>query len=260
MSTVIISAESYCHREEIAKAVADRLGYACVGPEVLAEASRRYDVPEEKLLETLESTSSFRDSFSSARTRNLAYLQAAFLGVLVKDDVVYHGWEGHLLIDGVSHILKVRLMADLEARARSKAEAEEIPVKKAREGLRKESEFVHHYARHVFGVDTADASLFELALDVTKTGQDRCVDVIADLVRDVRFQPITYSRNTLRDKELASRIRAALITEYPDVRVHARDGNVSIDAGALKKKKPDLLMALKQEMEGIEGVSYVEIG
>ena len=55
MSVVIISSESYCGREEIAGKVAQRLGYKClIGHEVLSEASSRYDVPEAKLKEAME--------------------------------------------------------------------------------------------------------------------------------------------------------------------------------------------------------------
>ena len=40
--------------QELAEAVAQALGYRCVGREVLVEASRRYGIPEAKLNEIVE--------------------------------------------------------------------------------------------------------------------------------------------------------------------------------------------------------------
>jgi len=261
MSVVIISSESYCGREEIAGKVARHLGYKClIGREVLSEASRRYEVPEAKLKEAMETLSSFRDSFSTARTRRLAYIQATFLNMLGQDKVVYHGWEGHLFVEGVSHILKVRLMADLEERARRKAEEENIPEKKARELLRKESEFTQNYSRLVFGLEETNAAAFDLEIDISRIGLDRSVSIIADTAGDVRFQPVTYSIKCLNDRELASRVRAALVGSYPDIRVQVRDGSVSLDSNAFEKKKDDQIRAVKEEIEGMEGVDHVVIG
>ena len=36
----------------------------------------------------------------------------------VKDNVVYHGLAGQFLVAGVSHVLKVRIMAEMEDRVR----------------------------------------------------------------------------------------------------------------------------------------------
>ncbi len=116
MSVVIISGESHCRREEIAREVAEALGYVCISREVLAEASRRYSLPEEKLEEALKDSSSFLDRLSNTRSRHLAYFQAALTAALNKDNVVYHGEAGHMFVSEVSHVLGVRLMADLEER------------------------------------------------------------------------------------------------------------------------------------------------
>ena len=261
MSVVIISAESYCSREDIAEKVARQLDYKCIkGSEVLSEASGRYDVPMEKLKEALETTPSFRDSFSSVRTRNLAYIQAAFLSVLGQDKVVYHGREGHLFVEGLSHILKVRLMADFEERLQRKVEAEKVPEKKAREMLRKESEFTRNYSRLMFGLEEADSAGFDLEIDVSRIGPERSVNIITETAGDVKFQPVTYSLKCLTDSELAGRIRAAFVDSYPDIRVQVRDGSVSINSNVLEKKKPDRILDVKEEIEGMDGVGHVVIG
>jgi len=258
MSVVIISGESYCRREEIAKEAAEALGYACFGREVLAEASRRYNVPEEKLREALTDPSTFLDRFSNARTRNLAYFQAALTAVLNKDNVVYYGDAGHMFVSEVSHVLTVRLMADLEERTASKADKERLSETKAQESLMKESEQRQKWFLSVFGLDGLEPGRFDLVINVAQISPERTMNIIVETARDVKFQPITYSLKAMQDQELASRVRAALIESYPDVAVTARNGDISIKTKALKKKERSTF--IRNQVQGMEGVSYVELG
>jgi len=258
MSVVIMSAESHCKREEVAEKGAQTLGYACVSREVLTEAARRYSVPEEKLEEALNHTSSFLNKLSNTRTRNLAYFQACLTAALKKDNIVYHGEVGHMFVSGVSHVLSVRLTADLEQRVAEKVEKEGMPEKKAREILLKESEQRQKWFLSVFGLDGMESGRFDLVINVTQIGPERAANIIAETARDVKFQPITYSVKAMADQELASRVRAALIDACPDVTVTARDGQISIKTKALKKKEK--MLSIRDQVQGMEGVSYVEFG
>ena len=259
MSSVILSADSCCRSEEIARKAAEALGYECIGREVLVEACDRYGTTEEKLEEALRNTASFLSRLSNTRARLLAYFQASFTAVLKKDKVVYHGEAGHMFVTDVSHILKVRLMADLEERVALRVETEKIPEKKARELFQKESEDRKKWFQTVFNQDGTDPARFDLVINVTQIGPDRAADIIADTARDVKFNPITYSVKSMQDQELAGRVRAALIDSYPDVTVRARDGDVSIRAKALKKEKKDKALSVREKVQNMEGVSYVEI-
>jgi len=233
MSVVIISGDSYCKREEIAGEAAKALGYACVSREILAEASRRYNVPEEKLEEALKDPSTLLYRFSNTRTRNLTYFQAALTTALSRDNVVYYGEAGHMFVSEVSHILTVRLMADFEDRTASKMEKEGMPEKQARELLLKESEQRKRWFLSIFGLDGMEPGRFDLVINLTQIGPERAASIIVETARDVKFQPITYSVKAMQDQELAGRVRAALIDTYPDVTVATKNGDISIKTKAL---------------------------
>lgn len=258
MSVVIISAEPYCQREEIAEKTARTLGYTCISREVLADASQRYQIPEEKLEEALRNASSFLNKLSNTRTRNLAYFQAALTAALKKDNVVYHGEAGHMFVSEVSHVLTVRLMADLEERVASKVEKEGLPEKRARDLLFKEDGQLEKWFLSAFGQDGMASGRFDLVINVTQVGPERTANIIVETARDVKFQPITYSVKAMEDQELASRVRAALVEPWPDVSVTARDGEISIKSKALKKRKEKGL-SVREQVQAMEGVSYVEL-
>jgi cytidylate kinase len=259
MSVVIISGESHCQRKEIAEKVAEALGYGCIGRELLTTASQKYSVPEEKLEEALRDPSTFLERFSNARTRHLAYFQACLTAALNEDNVVYYGETAHMFVSEVSHVLKVRLMADLDQRMASKMQEEGTPEKRARDLLLKEGEQRRKWSLSVFGVDGMDSGQFDLVINVSKTGPERAANIIVETALDVKFQPITYSVKAMQDQELASRVRAALIDAYPDVSVTARNGDISIRTKALKGKK-ERMSSVRDQVQGMEGVHYVELG
>ena len=165
---------------------------------------------------------------------------------------------GHMFVSEVSHVLTVRLMADMEERAASKMEKEGISEKQARELLLKESELRKKWFLSVFGLDGMEPGRFDLVINVTQIGPKRAANIIVETARDVKFQPITYSVKAMQDQELAGRVRAALIDAYPDVTVTARSGDISIKTKALKKKEKSTF--IRDQVQAMEGVSYVELG
>ncbi len=126
MSVITISRGSYSHGKEVAEKVARKLGYECLGREVLLEASAHFNIPEMKLFQAIRNAPSILDRFLYGKEKYVAYIQAALLNHFKKDDVVYHGMAGHFFVRGVPHVLKVRIIADLEDRGKIVMERDNV--------------------------------------------------------------------------------------------------------------------------------------
>ena len=48
-----------------------------------------------------------------------------------KDNVVYHGLAGHFFLLNIPHVLKIRIIADMEARVKEEVRRENISEEKA---------------------------------------------------------------------------------------------------------------------------------
>jgi cytidylate kinase len=57
-----------------------------------------------------------------------------------KDNVVYHGLAGHFFLQDISHVLKVRVIADLEDRVKEELKREGISAEEARYILKKDDD------------------------------------------------------------------------------------------------------------------------
>ena len=70
---------------------------------------------------------------------------------------------------------------------------------------------------------------------------------------------MTYSIKCMEDLELASRVRAALLERFPDVRVRANGGTLVVETTALKREKRKRAKAIKEIAGSIPRVEYVEV-
>ena len=116
MPIITIYRGAFTAGEEIAKGVAQALGYRCVSREVLVEASRSYGISEAKLNEILEKEPHWWQRWLENMRPYRIALQAAMCEVAQGGNVVYHGHIGHELLPGIRHVLKVMLTAPLEFR------------------------------------------------------------------------------------------------------------------------------------------------
>ncbi|MGE5310768.1 MAG: AAA family ATPase, partial [Nitrospirota bacterium] len=132
MAIITISRGSYSRGKGVAEKVAERLGYQCIGRDLLLAASEEFNIPEIKLIRAIHDAPSVLDRFTYGREKYIAFIQAALLRHFRRDNLVYHGLAGHFFVRGVSHVLKVRIISDLADRVKLEMEREKISEKEAR--------------------------------------------------------------------------------------------------------------------------------
>ena len=231
MAVITISRGSYSKGKEVAESVARKLGCQCVSRDVLLEASKEYNIPEIKLIRAIhDAPSLFRGRWS--KERYIAYIRAALLKFFRQDNVVYHGLAGHFFVSGISHVLKVRILADMEDRVREEMQREGINHDEALSIIKKDDEHRRRWSRDLYGIDTWDASLYDLVVHIRNLTSEDASELICKTARLPQFAPTAASRKAMEDLVLASKVKAALIDIRFDIDVRADDGALFIQAEA----------------------------
>ena len=140
MTIISISRGSYSEGREVAEKVAERLGYQCLSREVILEASERFNIPEIQLSKAIHDAPSILERLGHEKLSFVAYYQSVLTRGVRKDNIVYHGLAGHLLLPGVPHVLKIRIIADLADRVASTMKREGIPMHEAEMLIQKDDE------------------------------------------------------------------------------------------------------------------------
>jgi len=259
MAIIIISRGSYSHGKEVAEKVARKLGYQCYAREVILEASKDFNIPEIKLLKAVHDAPSILERLSYGKERFITYFQSALLKCLRQDNVVYHGLAGQFYVQGVAHVLKVRILAEMKDRVRIIMDRENIDYESALDRLKKDDSARRKWSQHLYGIDTSDPSLYDLVISVRKMTVDDAVDVICHTAGLDTFKTTLESRRAMEDLVLASEVRTTLIDIRPDIRISVRDGVVSIGAGAQVVKDRELVLEMERIVGAIAGVKAVNI-
>lgn len=257
MSIVTISRGSYSRGKETAEKLAAVLGYECLSREILLEASTEFNIPEIKLVRALHDAPGVLERFTHGKERYLCYLRSALLNRVVSDDVVYHGLAGHYFLRDVPHVLKVRILADMEDRVREEMARENVPYEEARSVLKKDDEERRKWGVQVYGVDTWDPTLYDIVLHIGRITVDDAVDLLRTAVRRPAFQRTAASQKILNDLALAARVRGNLITLAPRIDVRADDGLVVVTAPSLPT--PRAAEEIRRLAGAVEGVQEVRV-
>jgi cytidylate kinase len=259
MAIITISRGSYSKGREIAEKTAERLGYGCIGREVIIDASREFNIPEVKLIRAIHNAPSILERFGYRKEKYIAYIQSAILKDLKQNNMVYHGLAGHFFLKGVSHVLKVRIIADMEDRVRNEMEREGISREEAVGVLRKDDEQREKWSQYLYGINTRDPSLYDLVIHINQIDANDAVSIICNTVALDKFKTTSDSQRNIENLTVAAEVKAVLIDLKPDIEVQASDGIVSIMTRAHESEEESLINEMKNIAKDIPGVKDIKV-
>lgn len=259
MSAITISRGSYSKGKEIAEKLAQRLGYDCISREVLIEASEHFNIPEIKLRRALHDAPSTLERFTYGKEKYIAFIRKALLEHIQRDNVVYHGLAGHFFLQGVSHIMKVRIISNLKDRIREEMIRENTSEKEARRILKKDDDERRKWSLNLYGIDTSDASLYDVVLHIDNLKADDAVDILIDIAKRPCFQTTSDSKTTLDNLVLAAKAKAALIDKFPDIEVTIKEGIAYIVFQGPVSNEEEIAVQVKDILKDIDGIKEIRL-
>jgi len=289
MAVITISRGSFSGGEEVAAKVVQRLGYMMVSHEVISEASRKFQVSENKLERAIHFAPSLFERFFSGKQKYVACVAAATLAHFKNDNVVYDGLAGQFFARSVSpmtakilayfkndnvvysgfaekyysrtisHLLNVRMTANLEDRLRLLMKEKNLGREQAMRVLKREDHQRNAWSRYFYGVDVTDDDLYDIVLQMSKMRVDDAVDLICETVTKPRFKTSFESQQAIEGLALAAEIKAALYDDYPDCEVVADRKSVEIYARFTVHTDTTIADKIKAKVLKMNGVSRVSV-
>jgi cytidylate kinase len=259
MSIITISRGTASGGQALAELVAATLGWPCLSNEVIVEAAKRYSVPEPELVKAFETAPTFWEKLRASRRAYLTFVQAAMCEYALRGPLVYHGHAGHELLPGISHVLKVRLVAPMEYRLRAVMERNpRLDRKGAMRYIAQVDEERTSRMRYLFGVDWRDPQLYDLVLSLSKLTLDTARDLVVQAAQWQEFQPTEASMRALRNLALSSRIRAIIAAQAQfspyDIAVEVADGVVTLSGALPTDEAIRQVVALAEQSAGVTQV------
>jgi cytidylate kinase len=258
MSIITISRGSYSRGKEVAEKLTLKLGYECISRDILLEASEEFNIPEIKLIRALHDPTSVLERFIHGKERYISYIYTSLLQHVCKDNVVYHGLAGQFFLDNISHVLKVRVTADMQTRVNEEMKRENISAEKALYILRKDDEERRKWGLQVYGTDTLDSRLYDIVLHIGQLTVDDAVDILFDTVQKPNYQATAESLKMVEDLSLSAKVKLDLVKIVPEIQVTADQGKIfisGIDDTIVAKNKAQI-HTIAMQIEGVDEVIF----
>ncbi len=239
MAIITISRGSYSRGKEVAEKLAEKLNYTCISRDILLEASEEFNIPEIKLVRAIHDAPSILDRFHFGKEKYVAFLQTALLRHMLKDNIIYHGLAGHFLLKGIPHVLKIRIMSNMEDRVAEEMKRENISEKEAFQVLRKDDHERRAWSRYLFNCDPWSPELYDCVFKIGKCTVDDVVNVVMNVAQQSAFKSTPESQKILENKLRTSQVKACLLPKFPRVKTFYDEGIVRVfiqEAGYRKKK------------------------
>lgn len=236
MAIITISRGCFSHGQKIAEKVAGMLGYECVSREVLVDAAQWFNVSERKLIKSLHDAPNILERITSGREKYLSYIQTALLERVQKDNVVYHGHAGHLLLTEIPKVLKVRIMVAIEDRVALLQKKQNLSRDQALKFIENEDKHRANWTRYLYKMDLNDPRLYDIIINIGQlTIEDAC-ELICVAAQSSTYKVTSETKKVLRDLAVVGRVRAAL-QELCEAEVSSNDGHVHIKVAGQKLRK-----------------------
>jgi cytidylate kinase len=257
MALVTITRGSASGGRLLAEGLAKKLGYHIVSREEIIERAVRHGVSESDLDKALLDPPSFAEDFQRDRRSYLIFIQDALCGLARKDNVIYHGNAGHLLLRGVSHLFRIHLIAPLEFRVQKIIERTKMTAEDAVTYIQKIDAQRRAWNLFLYGVDWMNPNLYDLTINLENMSLDTAVEMVAAATKRPEYATTRKSQKTIDDLAFATKIKALLATDpitAPaefELTADSAAGHVRLTG---EIRPPDLRDTVIEKIQGIPGV------
>ena len=232
MQIICISCHSYGYGKELAEKLALELGYNHIAREELADQATAYGIPVGKLETAILKHQLITEELSIEIERFKAFITAEICIRAIKGGVVYHGRMGHMVLQGLSSLIRIRATSSEEERVNRVMQRLKLNSKQAKNYIEQVDEDRCRYTKFFYNINCNDPNLFDIISNSKNLSIENSITALVNLTKLPEFQPTAESKQKLEDLLLQSQCRLAIAedvhTRTAKVDIKAFQGNVSL--------------------------------
>jgi len=259
MAIITILSASHCNEDEIVKKVANETGFEIINTQLLAEASKKFNISEEKLSFTLDGHVSFLNNLTHERRKNTAYLRYILTELMIKDNVIYYGPASLLIPAKINHVLRVSLVADKEFRSKKAMKQENLSEKNAQSKISKNDERLFKWVEYLLDTSPWDEDLYDIVIPMHSGSTNEAVSLITTSLQNTAVQTTPESQKVMEDYLLAARVHIELAKHGHNVEVDNDGGKITIALKTYVIRLGHMKEKLSKIAEAVPGVKSTDV-
>ncbi len=260
MSIISVVSATYCNADGVIRGVADQTELQLVTDrDLVVRAAGNSGLSETAIAKAFSAKRSVFNSFTRERERTVACLKVAVAEVVARDEVVLAGFCAQLVPSGISHVLRVCLVADMTSRVAAAQITDRVGEKAAAREIRRQDEDLAAWILdHRGSADPWSPSLYDIVLPTDKTPLGGAIRLIVESLANEAVQPTAESRQAVEDFLVGARVEHALAAAGHHAEVACLEGRVTLTINKHVLMLGRLEDELKEIAGPVEGVRSVE--
>lgn len=237
MAIITLSRGTYSGAKDLAENVAQNLGYKLLSRETIVNELTQYGWADEKLSKAHHKKLSVLQRMNLEWVHYQACLRAVLSEAAQTENLVYHGNNGHIVLQGFPHLLNIKVVADMEDRIKAVTARNEYAIdrKEAIRIIKRIDERRDRWSNFLYQADMNDISSFDMVIDLSRKSITDACEMISSTVALPQFQPTQESKKIIEDLILAAKLRARIAIETDlvddEIEVEINDGILNVKGG-----------------------------
>jgi len=250
MSIITVFAGSYCNEESAIKEILKKTGYRYLtDSDIVLKAGKLSEFSEGKIAKAFSAKASVFNQFTHEKERSIAYLKLAVAESLAEDNKLINGFTSLLIPTGISHVLRVCLIADMKYRG-SIARSSGISESEALKIIHKSDEDRIAWTKTILDKDDPwSIAIHDMVLPTDKMTPEEIADLIGKTLEKDILKASPGSQKEVQNFILASRVETALAKEGHIITAESDSGDVTLTIN----KNVLMLKRLEEELQAIAG-------
>lgn len=234
-------------------------GVRCICREDLIKQVSRYGDWATAVVEQISNATSDYEHFSRIRRPHIVLMRQALLEKILDDNVVYHGFSGHMLIPRLRHFVRIRINAPLSLRVPMTMDRLKYDEGRARKYIRESDDHQVRWARFMFGRDIRDPALYDLNINLGQLTIKEISGILEHILLQEDLKMSGELKAQVESLFMASNIEAALVV---DPRTRELEISCRVDNGCIHLDGPYLgdadLEVVKKIAATVDGNREIE--
>jgi CheY-like chemotaxis protein/cytidylate kinase len=199
------------------------------------------------------------NNLTHEREKNIAYLKSILAQLVSKNNVIYHGFAGHLLPKNITHILKVCILGNHEYRLKTAIEQGNISEQNAKSKIRKDDEKRLKWVHNLCNLSPWDESLYDMIIPMHTSSVDETVALISENIRKKALETTPESQKAMDDFLFVSKVNVPLVENDYNVTIDHDNGNITISLKEYVIRFGHMKEKIKNIVSSVPGVKNVEV-
>lgn len=263
MPVIAMTREMGTLGKDVALGLADRLGVEIIHHELVEQdIAQRAGMRESEVHRFLEGGGSIIEQWRTDTRRLSHYTALEILELAAKGNVLIRGWGAAYLLQGIPHVVSVRICAPMLFRENVMMQRLGIEDRAIARREIERSDGAHNGTmQRMFGADWRDAEHYAIVLNTARVPPRDCVDQIVSLASSEVFRQTPASVGHLTDRAAEIRTRAVLREHFDaglramGIDIKVQEG-VAILSGAASDER--VIADLVRRVGAVDGVRRVE--